>query len=445
MATLNGLLVRVGVQPGVRLFYGWYIVLVGFLVNAMLTGVGVYTLGLFIRPMTTDLGWSRTAFSGLQTFQTATSGVLSPIVGPIIDRRGSRELIMIGAFIAGLAFVLQAVVSELWHFYLLRGVLFSIGMVLGGSMVANVAVSSWFVRRRGRALAISAMGVSAAGIVAPQVVGRIIDSFDWRTASMVLGILMWVVIIPTAAIFMKRRPEDIGLQPDGDSPDDGSTAGAQVSTRRQSAGQLEALASRDVVWTRWQAVRTLTLWQIVFAYSLGSLGMTAVLLHLVPYLMDQGYSIGVAATAVSVQNFGGLVAKPVWGLFIERVPARFASALQFVISAAGIAAVFFASNLALIYAALFLLGCGIGGILIVQDSIWANYFGRRSLGAVRTVGVPVSLAASATGPLFAGYIYDATGGYGLAFSVFVCTWVAAAALILTARVPKQPVAAPATA
>ena len=167
---------------GRPVFYGWYIVSAACLVAMMSMGVQVYGLGVFITPMTEELGWSRTDISLGQTLSTGVMGLVGLAVGGLTDRRGGRALIVVGAVITGLAYILLGQVQGLWQYYLVVGVVLTLGMGTMGGMVLNVVVSNWFIRRRGRAIAITAMGASFGAILVPPLMTWLIDAAGWRTA-----------------------------------------------------------------------------------------------------------------------------------------------------------------------------------------------------------------------------------------------------------------------
>lgn len=419
------------------IYYGWYIVGLAFVANAMSMGVSAYSLGVFVRPMTEELGWSRAMISGNQSLSTLVTGLLAPFIGPILDRHGGKALMVIGATVSGVALISLSMVDEIWGFYLFRGIFYTIGQLGMGSLVVSVALSNWFVRKRGRAIAIAAIGVSVAAMTIPPLCERLIDTYGWRTAWVVLGVLVWALVIPSAALLMRRRPEDMGLLPDGDAavPDDSATAGG--GGRRIS----EAMRSRDAVWTRRAAMRTPALWLIIGAFGLSSMGMGAMLLHLVPFLEDSGLSAPAAAGSVTALGLAGLLSKPLWGMAIDRFSVRYCAMVEFIVCGAGIGAILAAGNsgaIELVYLATFFFGLGIGGVVAVNEVVWANYFGRLTLGRVRSIAMPFQIISSAGGPLLAGITYDRTGSYDGAFVLFVGTYLLATVLVVLVKPPSAP-------
>lgn len=412
---------------GREVYYGWYIVGVAFAVSMMSTGLQAYTLGVFLKPMEADLGWSRTDLSFGQTVSTVCSGFVAFWIGPLLDRRGGRAMLVIGALIMGAGFVVMAFVQEIWQYLIVRGVLVTGGAAGAGMLVLNVALSNWFIRRRGIAIAIGAMGVSVAALVLPIVATTLIDAYGWRTAWALIGLSIPVVIVPMSLIVMRRRPEDHGLLPDG-GPGDGTVSKARAAS----------MAMQGVHWTRRQAMRTRSLWLLVATFALASMGLSALLLHLIPYLSDSGLSSGQAASAFGMVGLAGLVSKPLWGMALDRLNTARCAAVEFLLMASGLLAIMLVDQLVLMHGAVFLLGLGIGGVSTVQEVVWADYFGRMSIGTIRGLTRPFQVLASAGGPLFAAIVFDARGSYEFAFGIFIVTYIAAAAVILVTPYPTLP-------
>lgn len=412
---------------GRPIYYGWYIVALAFVASMMSAGVQAYTLGVFLKPMTEDLGWTRTDLSLGQTIATVVTGLLAIVVGPVIDRRGGRALMVGGAIIGGLGFIALGQVHNLWQYYAVRGGLITVGSVGMGALVLNVAISNWFRRMRGRAVAIGAMGISLSALILPTVSTMLIESVGWRAAWAVLGVMIWALVIPAGAVIMRRRPEDFGLAPDGDPP--------------SAAPRGSVLEPDDVLWTRRQAARTPALWMLILTFGVGSMGLGAMLVHLIPYLTDSGFSPAQAAGGFGMIGLAGLLSKPFWGLSLERFQTRLCAATDFLMFALSLVLILAIDGLAMMYLAIFVLGLAIGGVITVQEVVWANYFGRLTLGTVRSIGRPFTIVTSAGGPLFAAIAYDVGGSYRMAFTAFIFTYLAAAVLIL---LTPRPVAPPST-
>lgn len=426
--TTKSEITRLAARP--KIYYGWYIVGVAFLAQLMSMGLQGYTLGVFMKPMIDELGWSRSGISGVQSAGTVVNGLLAPFIGGILDRRGGRILMLVGSVITGIGFIALSLMADMWHFYAIRGLIITVGILCMGGMVVNVAISNWFVRKRGRAVAIAAMGISFGGVVLAPLSERFIAEFGWRTAFIILGVMIWVVMLVPTALFMRRRPEDMGLLPDGDIP-------GQVSSKPMNAVQRAAL-NADIRWTRAEALRTPTLWIIIASFGMAGMGLSAMMMHVTPYVSDLGFSPALAAIATSVQASTALISKVIWGLLIERIQCRFVAILAFVCAGIGLVMLINSRSLEMVYLSLAVFGMGMGGQPVIQEVVWANYFGRLTLGTIRSIGMPFMIISSAGGPLLAGLTYDMTKSYEVAFIVFVCAYSFAALLMLIVRPPVHP-------
>jgi sugar phosphate permease len=338
---------------------------------------------------------------------------------------------LVGGAIAGCALIATSRVETLWQFYLLRGVGQTLGNALLGNLVVNTTVAKWFVVRRGMAISMASIGISLGGVLMAPLVALVIEAGGWRQAWVFLGLLTWVLILPSACL-MRRQPEDVGLTPDGLT----AAEAERIAARRHGAS-----AASEVQWTRQQALRTTTIWLIIFAYGIANVGLGAMLLHMVPFLTDHDVSTGQAALLFSVQSWAALLSKPLWGALMDRFHARYLSAVGFLIQALTIAALLAVAPLhrdGLLVVVLLAYGFGIGGTLPLQETVWASYFGRTHLGAIRSVALPFSIIFSAGGPLLAGALYDQSGSYVSAFLLFAGFSLIGAVVVLLARPPRMP-------
>lgn len=416
------------------IFYGYWIVGAALVAQFVFTGSQTSILGVFLKPMTEELGWSRAEFFYPQTLGRFLFAFVGFFIGVYVDRYGARPLMLIGVTIVAATLFLVSEVTELWQWVLLRGVLFILGAVLVGNLVVNVTVSKWFVEKRGRAVGIAAMGVSLAGVVWPPLMTAFTDAFGWRAGWRAMAVIALVLVTPIAMI-MRRQPEDYGLHPDGKSDEEVAAGGG-------------AMAEADYAnsFTRGEALRTSTLYLIILSFGFGVVGVGVILTQTIPFLTDEGFSRGTAAIMSSAMSFPALVAKPIWGLVIEKANPKPIAAVGFVLSAIATIIILLAAKagalppLAVGYV---LMGVGFGGHIPIQEVIWASYFGRRHLGAVRSVAMPFSLIIGAGAPLAVASYFDKVGNYDGAFYAISALWMVAAVLVLLVRKPIKPGMAPA--
>lgn len=413
-----------------RFYYGWVIVAIGFVGDFLAAGIGGYTLGLFFRTMGAELGWSRTTLAFSQTVRSVVTGLSGPLIGPMVDRFGARVIMVMGALVAGVSLIGLSRISEPWHFYLLYGAGAALGIAEFGNLVIATAVAKWFVRKRGRAMAFTTMGVSSGGLVLVPVTSFIISSYGWRTAWVFFGVLVVLLITLPAGLFMRSTPESMGLRPDGDpNPPRAAISGEGRPT--------VAAASQEHSWTLGEAVRTRAFWLLVVGFNVGSVALTAMLLHQIPYIQDKGFSQTTAAAVASAFAFGALVCKLPWGFLVERVPVRYCVMAMYIGSAFGLAILIAAQStpMLLLYAMIY--GLNIGATGVLSSVAWANYFGRTFIGTIQGFVAPFQMGSTALSPLFAAWVYDTLGSYNYAVMTFIATYLLASVVLYLAKPPQR--------
>ena len=416
-----------------KFFYGWTIVAVGFLAHIAAAFSISSTLSVFLKPLSNDLGISRGVFSLIRSGEILIGAVAAPLVGTLIDRHGGRWLMAAGGLVSGAGFLLLGQARDFWQFLLFRWLLVSPGDALMGGMVVNVSISRWFVRMRGRALALAGMGHGLTKVGMPLLAAALIVHTGWRTAWVVFGLLTLVLVVGPSLLFMRRRPEDMGLLPDGRSRAQ-HDSGAPAS----EAGSVRARAAiADVAWSRREALRTPAFWLIIATFGVAHVGVTGLNLHVFAFVSDQGHPAMVAALVMSIIAFMQFSTPMVWGLLAERSDIGRLIMAKFLIQAAGIFLALSTPGLLSLYSGFFLYGIGMGGTSILAEMIWANYFGRISLGKIRGMGSLLTHAFSAGGPPFFGLLFDFTQSYYLSFSIFIGLLIVSAFLSLLLRPPKK--------
>ena len=417
--------------PRTPFFYGWVILFTAGSTQVVRNATASLTIAVFIFPLSEELGWSRTLIAGAASFGGLAASAVSPGVGWLVDRYGARLVLTASIFILGLSSISLAWATVPVAFYLAYGVgrvIFSSPIQIGSSVV----VSRWFVRMRGRASGILFGSHSVGLVLFPLIASVIIGTSGWREAWIVLGILVWGIALLPTALLIVQQPEDVGLRPDGDSPaetGEGNTAGSVAF------GPASTSTAKEPVWTLREAMRTPALWLFAAATGMVFLVQAGVNTHLAAYLRDQGLNAAFAGFGISLNAaFLGL-GSIVWGWATERFPARYV--LAAVAVTVGVSSALFVTADSrieiLVYAVLF--GFGVGGLLSVPPVGYADYYGRRSLGAIRGVTEPLTTFGQAIGAVAAGLIYDFTDSYQLAFAAFAVMGGLATVLVLFARPP----------
>ena len=414
-----------------KIFYGWYIVGVAFICYLSSSFALSSTLSIFLKPLSTEFGISRGIFSFIRSGEVLFSSVIAFLVGPLIDRYGARWLIVGGALVAGAGYLLLSQVQEFWQFMVIRWLPITVGDTLLGYMVVNVMISRWFIRKRGRALSIANTGTAIAKVAMPLVAVALFAWVGWRNTWLWFGLVTLAVVVLPAFLLVRRSPEDMGLQPDGDL--------ALQPASRGDAAKTETLQASpaDVSWTRKEAVRTGTFWLLVITYGTVTFGIIGLNLHVYPYMTDIGYPPRVAATVLGMMAFTQMAGNLAWGVVGERIDVRKAAAAQFLLQVVGLGLALAPMGPSLVYAGFLVYGFGLGGILVIRELLWAQYFGRVSLGRVRNLGILITRSFTTVGPPFFGFFHDYTGTYFLSFAVFIAALLLSAVLVLAIRPPRK--------
>lgn len=409
------------------IFYGWVVVGAAFIAQFVAVGVQTSVSGAFAPPLLETFGWSRTQYFLPDTVGQVVMMFFGLMVGPYIDRVGPRRIMLIGVAVLAPSLFIISQLADLWQWIVLRGIFIAPGAALCGFLLANVTVSKWFVAKRGRALGWTSMGVSAAGVFWPILAALMITAVDWRASWALLSLISLVVLVPMAML-MRGRPEDYGLQPDGEA--------ASISEEQRLRAEHDFRTSL----TRREALRTPAFYLIVLIFGASVVGIYAILLNGLLFLQDHGFSYGWAAALVPVMSICSLVTKAPWGWALDRFDSRAVGAISFAIAAAGFAAVVLSADtgsVLVVALAMALLGCGIGGNIPIGEMLWAEYFGRRYLGAVRGLGFPVSSGISAVTPVAIALYFDQIGSYDGAFYACAGLWALCALLCASLRLPAK--------
>ncbi|MGE0599933.1 MAG: MFS transporter [Dehalococcoidia bacterium] len=416
-----------------RLYYGYYLIGAAFIAQFVSVGTQNYVVGAFFKPMTTDLGWTRSEYTLGRTVGQFVMAFTGFVIGGHVDRHGGRRLMFIGIGILATALYALSFTQELWQWIVLNGLILTIGAAMIGNLVVNVTLSKWFVERRGWAVSMASMGVSMAGVALTPAITEVIDNWGWRAAWRVLAIGSAALIVPTAFL-MRRAPEDYGWNPDG------------RSNEQMASGMGErARAEYAMSMTRRQAVRTATFYMLVIGFGMFGVTIGVMLLQTIPFMTDAGYSRATASLMITMSSIPALLSKPVWGYAMDHWdPKKLASAGALITGSAMvvITASVNANADLLVYLGFFLLGCGWGGMIPLQEVIWASYFGRRYLGSVRSAGLPFALILGAGSPLLVSIYFDHVGNYNGAFFTVACLNIAAAAMLLFIPKPGKRAQAP---
>lgn len=402
-------------RKGRKVFYGWWIVLASGVGLALHYGpIIMPTFGVFLKPISQDLGWNRAQVSLAFSLASVGITVATPLIGRLVDRFGARRVIMLAVILFGLSVAsLSSLSAHLWHLYI---VYLLIGIVGSGTTPVPYAkvISHWFDRKRGLALglAVAALGLSASMMAT--VAQAIITWVGWRRAYLILGLGAACIVIPVVGLLLKEKPQVMGLEPDGESM--GST---EMSKPRISA---QGLNFRET-W------RTGTFWILIIAVFLMSVSFHGYFIHLVPLLTDYGLSANRAALIMSLGGVTAVVGRIGVGYLLDHFFAPYVAMTFFVGFALAMVLLYMGVEGALLFIAVFLAGVGMGTELDFMPFATSRYFGLRTFGEIYSYMFAAHTLGGVVGPLLMGAVFDATGSYRLALAVFMATSLTAAGLM----------------
>lgn len=422
-------------QAPARLYYGW--VIVGVI---MLSGLAASvqlnpTIGVFVKPITGEFGWSRSTLAGAVTAGTICGGLVAVFIGPLVDRFGGKWILFFGFLFMGGALIALGFINTLWQFYLI----FIVSrMLLQGviQLTNNVVVAKWFIRMRGRAVSIANMGQRIGNGATPLFAQTFVSGFGWRPATVAVGLLAWSLTLGPVLLWLRRQPEDMDLAADGDDP-----------AKREESAQSKPERTRSVFaetsFTLKEALHTRAFYIVLAAMSVSFLSGAGINFNMLALFTDRGLSASQGVLIVTAWSFLGLPALLLGGLLSERLPVRRILVVVYLGVAVGIGLLTRVNSIPTGIAFAVVHGSFFGAMPVLQSLILANYFGRGHLGSIRGLVTPVSMACNAVGPLIAAAVFDATGSYGPILTVFMGLMALAALGMLLAHPPtlKSPPAA----
>lgn len=402
-----------------QVYYGWVVVAGAFLVLLVAYGTQ-YAFGVFFSALIDEFGWSRASLAGVFSLYAFAYCLFGFPAGRLTDLWGPRRVIALGGCFLGAALMAMAGVSRLWQPYVLYGLVAALGM--GTAYVpCNATVVKWFVRRRGLAVGLASSGASVGTLALPPLAQLLIGAVGWRTAYLVFGIGVFIVLTLIACA-MRRDPESLGLPPDG-----GARPAAPVPTRDS--------------WPLQRAARAPAFWLLGAAFSATWIPVFIPLVHLVRFSRDLGFSPLVGASVISALGVGAVIGRLVMGPVSDRLGRRATVATAMAMQALAFAGFIAVQGLGMLYAAAGVFGYSYGAISTLFTAIVGDFFGREQAGTL--VGVLFALAGSmaAWGPLLAGAVHDATGSYAPAFALAAALNVLAVGLLWLCRPPGLPTVA----
>jgi MFS family permease len=393
---------------------------------ALFSGSGVAVFSLFITDLQTDFGWGRGEIMLAFTIYYLFVGLAAPPVGWLVDRYGVRGVIAGGSLIAGLSLASLYALQGLWHLYLAYFFI-GIGHAAIGQVPASAMVSNWFVKRRGTAIGIMSTGIGI-GILAlaPLVANFLMPTFGWHISYAALG-LFNMVLIPLGLFVVRTKPSDIGLDPYG-------IVDSESNVRAEASGISTRGLSLKI------ALGTSAFWILCLTFLISGFSSMGVIQNQVPYLQDKGFSLTLAASAITGLGLGSAVGKFLFGWLCDIIKARYACAISIVLLASATVILLLikpGAPPAIIWLYAIVHGLGAGGWLPTMSILVNRNFGLVSYGAIFGMISMIQAIGVAAGPLFGGYMYDTMNTYNLAFIIMASAYVIAISAVLAVRRPKS--------
>ena len=407
-------------------YYGWVVAAAVGISMLASSSMAAPVFSVFIEPWTEEFGWSRTAISGVFSVASLMAAFAGPLFGRAVDRYGGRLILGGGLLVLAGSLIAMGFVASLIAFY----VVFPIGRIIMmniQNLVSHTVVANWFVRRRALATAVVLNGNRFGLGMWPWLASAIMIAFDWRMAFWVMGSIVVLLAFVPLMLVVARRPEQIGLQVDGRDAIDTMASGRPGRVEHQ--------------WTIHDAVRTRAFWLLMAAHTALMVSGAGMGVHRVAFFVGGGLSDGWIGPLL-VFNAVGMSTGGFTGAFLMRYVAtrKVIDGYMFGVAIAMLVVMQVPANgIALPYA--FIEGMMSGGAFAMMPVIYADYYGRRSIGTIRGLTHPVVMSANAVGPMIAVVVFDWRGDYSWAFVSFSAVEFAGA---IAAWLARPPVASPVT-
>ena len=403
--------------PKPKIFYGWIISLLSFM--AASTYGLFFSYSVFIQPLEAELHASRAAISSVYTLYMIIYGFCAIPMGWISDRYGPRTTLWLAAIFIGSGISLCSLATSVWALYLFFGLIASIGH--GAVFVVPTStINRWFVKRKGLAVGIAVSGVGFGLLVVPPITAQIVHAYGWKSGFLFLGILFFVVNA-LVATFIKARPADMGLKPYGEDAEETTTA--QVSAGIKDYSVIETLREKGF-------------WMLYLVTLLTFAAEQMTVVHIVPYSTDMGMSVTKASLGLSLLGIGTIIGRVISGAISDRIGRILTLVLCCGIEAVAILYLLAVKGPASLYLAMFVLGIGYGGWVVLISVLLGEFYGLKNLGTILGLNFTAAAPAGILGPLMGGMLFDLTHSYFLAILIAGIICIVAVVLAALTRRPQ---------
>ncbi|MCH2170144.1 MFS transporter [Myxococcota bacterium] len=404
-------------------FRGWRIVTVAFASQAVAIGFSVGTFGIFVEPLTAEFDSTRAQVSLGQSILMATMTLAGLIVGPQLDRRSIRSIMVAGALLQAVCLALASQATSLWELAILFGVGVGLAVAMVGPLASTTVVSKWFDEKRGRAQGFTNMGGPAGGAVASVATGLLIANLGWRPTLLVFAAVT-LLVIPLIWTVIRNRPEDIGQWPDGaEAPPAGSEGvGAGVESR---------------AWTASALLRARSFWLLALAVGLLFGIATGWVVHIVPLCVDLGLGVDGGGAILGVGALLGIAGTLAFGAMADRYDQRWLLAAILAVHIVGFLILWAAAGPWVLAFVVCVIGFAGGGMMPVYATLIGRMFGPASFGQVMGLVGFVMLPFAFSAPPVAGWLRDRSDNYEAAFLMFSSGLILSLLLLGALRLPDE--------
>lgn len=397
--------------------YGWVVIAAGMLMTCVSMG-SMFSLAVFLQPMSVDTGWSRTGISTAMTIDFVAMGFAAFFWGALSDRHGPRIVVLMGSLLLGLGLVLASRASSLIEFQLLFGII--IGVAAGAFYAPMMAVASgWFERNRSLAVALISAGMGMGPLTMAPFARWLLNHYDWRPAMLVVGVAAWILLIP-AALLVRRPPVVLVVDPPAPGV---ATPVAALAPPRMSAGQ---------------ALRTPQFAVLALAHFACCAAHSGPIFHMVSFAIGCGIPAMAAVSVYSLAGLSGLGGRLLMGILADRHGAKPVLVGGLVVQAMGAGAYLFVDQLGELYALSIIFGMAYGGVMPLYAILARDYFGAHIMGTVFGAISAIASLGMAFGPSAGGWVFDTYANYTWLYVGSFSVGLAAVAVALTFKPRPAP-------
>ena len=419
------------------MFPGWFMAGLGALLMALGSAPLVRSLPIWNPVLRNAFGWTAGQMSLAFSMAHVQEGSLGPVVGLLIEKFGARRMVFIGLIILGSGFVLFSQIRELWQLYVVFFIM-SFGSSLSTWLPMMTVVNNWFVRYKARAMSLVMEGNALGGVIVPLLLAwaiggadpNISERYGWRTSALFIGILCLVLAVPLSRL-VRNRPEDLGLNPDGDS--------AVPSAESPVDAGVTSSETEEVGYTLQEAIRTKAFWLISLGHAVSATINGTIAVHVGLMLDDRGFSLQTIGTVVAVSTAVSTVFILIGGYLGDRLPMRPVAFGFTALQSLAVMILVLTHSTEMLFLFAVLLGVGSGGRTPLMTALRGAYFGRKNFAAITGISmVPMSILLF-IGPVFAGFMRDATGTYDVSFlTIGVGSLFGSFSFLLLGQPPRLP-------